>query len=141
MKKQCFKCGRTLEIEEFYPHKRSKDGHLNKCIECTKQDVLEYRKKNYKKVLEYEKKRSKTQKRKDNRQKYQTLYRNKHPDRVGIYLKVKRAIASGEIIKPKVCCICGATKKLEAHHYDYTKPLEVIFVCSHCHKVIHKCQQ
>jgi hypothetical protein len=37
--KKCFKCCRILPINNFYKHKKMLDGHLNKCIECTKNDV------------------------------------------------------------------------------------------------------
>lgn len=38
MEKKCFKCTKIKLIEEFYAHHGTKDGHLNKCIECTKLD-------------------------------------------------------------------------------------------------------
>ena len=37
--KICFKCGRELSIDNFYKHPSMKDGHLNKCIECSKNDI------------------------------------------------------------------------------------------------------
>ena len=37
--KKCFKCGLVKELNLFYNHKQMGDGHLNKCIECTKKDV------------------------------------------------------------------------------------------------------
>ena len=37
--KKCFKCEKILPIFEFYVHKQMVDGHLGKCIECTKNDV------------------------------------------------------------------------------------------------------
>ncbi len=37
--KKCFKCGENKELELFYKHKQMVNGHLNKCIECTKKDV------------------------------------------------------------------------------------------------------
>ena len=39
MMKICFKCNIEKDLNSFYKHKRMKDGHLNKCIECTKIDV------------------------------------------------------------------------------------------------------
>lgn len=37
--KACFKCKESLPLEGFYKHKKMADGHLNKCIKCTKIDA------------------------------------------------------------------------------------------------------
>ena len=137
MKKQCFKCGRILDIEEFYPHKQMRDGHLNKCKECTKKDASKRLRLHPDVVKEYESKRSKTEHRKKLRLFYTEKYRKEHPERISANSKVGRAIKSGKIIKPKCCSICGKECKTVAHHYDYSKPLDVIFVCQSCHKRIH----
>lgn len=39
-------------------------------------------------------------------------------------------------LKPQ-CEKCGKTEKLEGHHPDYNKPLEVMTLCKDCHEALH----
>lgn len=51
---------------------------------------------------------------------------------------LNNAIASGKIIKPTSCEFCHKTgTRIHGHHDDYSKPLQVIFLCQTCHKNIH----
>lgn len=47
------------------------------------------------------------------------------------------AINKGELVRPKECSICGKECFVEAHHPDYNKPLDVVWVCKSCHENIH----
>lgn len=47
------------------------------------------------------------------------------------------AVRDGKIIRPNICDICKKEKKVDAHHDDYSKPLEVKWVCRKCHHQIH----
>lgn len=38
------------------------------------------------------------------------------------------------ILIPQPCSACG--KKAEAHHNDYTKPLEIVWLCRQHHRLI-----
>lgn len=48
-----------------------------------------------------------------------------------------KAIQQGLLVK-KPCEVCGTTEKVEAHHDDYTKPLEVRWLCKTHHQEHHK---
>lgn len=138
--KTCFKCGETKDISLFYVHKYNSDGHLGKCIECTKKDVSEYRRKNITKIREYDKKRSRLPHRIALKIEESKKYKARHPLRSRQVLKVSRAVRNGTIKKPKNCEVCGQTKRLVGHHKDYTRPLDVVWVCQPCHKALHKTQ-
>lgn len=49
---------------------------------------------------------------------------------------VRKAIKSGTMTKMPCEC-CGSTEKVEAHHNDYNKPLEVSWLCVKCHRRWH----
>lgn len=40
------------------------------------------------------------------------------------------------VIKKLPCLFCGSTKS-QAHHYDYSKPLEVTWLCREHHLTLH----
>lgn len=47
-------------------------------------------------------------------------------------------IAAGKVVKPKSCSMCSSTGRIHGHHHDYSKPVDVIWVCSACHSLLHK---
>ena len=51
--------------------------------------------------------------------------------------KLRHYVASGKIIKPTICTKCGKMTILHGHHFDYSKPLEVIWLCPLCHEALH----
>lgn len=50
---------------------------------------------------------------------------------------VHLAIEFGMLVRPNVCSKCGVSCFCEAHHKDYTKPLEVDWLCKKCHESEH----
>jgi ribosomal protein S27AE len=68
------------------------------------------------------------------------IYRSSYPEKTNAREKLKAAVQKGEIKKPKICSHCGgsfSTRYMQAHHVDYSKPLEVIWLCGNCHKFKH----
>ena len=142
--KNCFKCQRLLPISEFYGHPRMADGHLNKCKDCTRKDVKENEQRLRKDpnwvIKERGRCRKKSQRRRaEGRQRVnaeakklaQTKYRHKYPEKAAARLKTARA----RLVK-QPCAICG-NSKVEAHHEDYSRPLDVTWLCSKHHAARH----
>ncbi len=65
--------------------------------------------------------------------KYRMLPEVQVKDRARIVVNL--AVRRGEL-HPKVCH-CG-NRKSEAHHHDYSKPLEVEWLCRQCHADLHR---
>lgn len=129
--KKCFKCERDLPLSEFYKHKQMKDGHLNKCKECTKTDSTNHRNNNIENIREYDRKRGNRQEPgyiRDRRKKYPTQYKAQ--------TIVNNAIRSGKLFKES-CGDCGRLNGTHAHHDDYAKPLNIRWLCPICHRRWH----
>jgi hypothetical protein len=56
----------------------------------------------------------------------------------GARIAVMRAIQSGRLTRPDKCGSCGGACKPDAHHRDYSKPLEVDWMCAKCHGEEHR---
>jgi len=57
---------------------------------------------------------------------------------------VEKAIKKGILIQPTTCSLCGNTQEfkdgrngIQAHHCDYDKPLDVMWLCQKCHHQWH----
>ena len=71
--------------------------------------------------------------------KYRIRYRKENCEKVRANRILQYNVLKGKIIRPKVCSICGTDKGgIEGHHEDYSKPLDVIWSCNPCHKVLDK---
>lgn len=126
--KTCFRCGAAKPLADFYTHPKMKDGRLNKCKECTKKDVSSNYTKNIDHYVAYEKQRFKSPERKKNIRIYVSA---RSPIKRKANNKTTNAIRSGKLIRLP-CEICGYEKS-EAHHDDYTKPLDVRWLCRKHH--------
>lgn len=51
---------------------------------------------------------------------------------------VRKALRNGQLVKPSQCSRCAGGKRIEAHHDDYNKPLDVRWLCQQCHGLRHR---
>jgi len=130
MKKKCFKCGGVKSLSDFYKHSQMKDGHVNKCKVCNKNDVAIHRVNNIESIREYDRKRG-------NRQtsEYFKEHRDKYPKKYKANNMVNNQIRAGNL-HSKPCEICGEIKSV-GHHDDYDQPLNVRWLCQSHHKQWH----
>ena len=131
-KKKCFKCGEVKPINEFYKHPMMADGRVNKCKECNKKDVRENRKKRIDYYRNYDKQRYRS----DENRREKVLSRFKewcdmNPAGNKASQVVGNAIRGGKITR-QPCEVCG-DEKSEAHHPDYLKPFDVMWLCRSHH--------
>ena len=68
--------------------------------------------------------------------KLSTLYNKNNPKKHKARVKLNVSISRGKILKGK-CDICGDVKT-QAHHHDYSKPLDVKWLCRKHHYELHK---
>lgn len=59
------------------------------------------------------------------------------PSKSHVQRLVRSAIASGQLSRPDRCSRCDKEGLVDAHHDDYSKPAEVIWVCRRCHRGLH----
>lgn len=58
----------------------------------------------------------------------------KTPQKIRARNAVHAAVKIGILIRPDTCPRCDAVCKIEAHHPDHSKPLDVQWLCMSCHR-------
>lgn len=134
MEKNCFRCGVLKPLDAFYKHPEMADGTLNKCKSCTKIDVRAHYQNNRKRFSDYDTRREQTPERKKAKRINLSRYRAKNRLVVRAYSATARAVRSGRI-KRMPCIVCGGLKA-EAHHHDYSRPLDVTWLCFKHHREV-----
>jgi hypothetical protein len=68
-------------------------------------------------------------------------WRAKNRDYENMVCRARKAVASairrGILVRPSICSTCDSSEhRIEAHHEDYSEPLEVTWLCSRCHTAV-----
>lgn len=141
--KRCTECGEEKSLDDFHRNRRMKDGHVNQCKECSRPRKRQYNRQN-RDVLNaahkrYEERnpdyvRRQRKKRKLNQQ-------ERYPEKVAARKALTTAVELGRVAKPDICERCGGKflpTEIHGHHRDYSKPLEVEWLCVDCHTHLHR---
>lgn len=64
---------------------------------------------------------------------YQRKWYQNNKEKRRAHVVLHRAVKKGIIERSKTCEQCGKLAKTDGHHEDYSKPLEVKWLCKPCH--------
>lgn len=135
--KRCRICGSEKPLDAFNRSGKSRDGHDSRCRECSRGQQREYRRKNPDKYREWEEGTGGVAQAKHAAR--QRRWRAENRDKRHAHRAVEIALRSGRLVKPDACERCRAqASRIEAHHEDYTRRLDVQWLCVACHKATHK---
>lgn len=138
----CRTCGKCQPITEFYKNTHG-HGYTHQCKACIRVQVKAYRAANLDKVQAYDRERGQLESRKAaNRARAAVTprtsdanraFRNRNPEKYAAHSALEYALRAGRLTKPDACERCGEARRIHGHHEDYSKPLEVMWLCAPCH--------
>lgn len=67
-----------------------------------------------------------------------TKSQRKYPEKHSARSKLNHEVRSGRMIRPDFCSECGQCGIIHGHHDDYSKPLDVRWLCFPHHREWHK---
>jgi len=119
--KRCAGCKQTYSKEEWGPS----NGY---CRSCQRDYMRAWRARNPELMAEYRRRRE---------AKHGTHKKPKDPAQRRAQWAVSYALEKGRLVRPLCCPQCGRKVRVDAHHEDYSKPLEVEWLCRRCHMTRH----
>lgn len=154
--KRCPTCTKPKILDDFYKNRSRPDGVSSQCKLC----CLAYQKRHSQTDGFKAKKRkwdttylatprgkrvhaqarnaySKTEKGREVNRTAALIYSEDNPEKRKAQQILNNAIRDGKIERPERCAKCDEKKFVEAHHEDYSKPLDVDWWCKKCHTAYH----
>lgn len=150
MQKECYRCKQTKPLAGFEKNHRMKDGHINLCKSCRNKDRAGRRARNIEAYRrwdrlegmsparqEAQRRRHRSESKKKTNQAARAKWNAANPEKYAAQQAIASAIRYGHVIR-QPCFICGKPNA-QAHHADYSRPLQVTWLCAKHHIETH-CQ-
>jgi hypothetical protein len=138
--KKCPYCGLIKTLENFKKDNRRSDGRATECKSCHNKKYSEYNKRT--RPIHWSRLYNWRCKNREHVNKQALGYQQTPQGKIrkSARDKVYNAIKTGKLLK-QPCEVCGKSleiaKTAHAHHEDYNKPLEVIWLCRTHHAERH----
>ncbi|TIN76719.1 hypothetical protein [Mesorhizobium sp.] len=126
----CIDCAIEKPASDFYTHPQAASGHMGVCKVCHKLRMKRRRLLDPA-VQAAEVARAKKPHRKAVSRVISGMWRDKNPVGYKAQTAVGNALRDRHL-KKEPCAICGGLK-VRGFHRDYSKPLEVVWLCAKCH--------
>lgn len=129
--KTCTKCGETKPLEGFHKNADGKFGRRSQCKTCLAQDRNRRYAENPEKDREIRRRWTKANPEKN--REIHRRWKKANPEKHVAKNAVKYAIRAGKLVRPDHCSKCGKRCKPHGHHDDYSRKLDVRWLCPLCH--------
>lgn len=123
--KTCTKCQQEKPESEFYAGRA-------RCKVCMRRDQKIKWHLDPLKRGAYEKQRQQDPGRRQDKARHARTHRQRNPEKYKARMLLNNAVRDGRV-KKQPCSVCGRAKA-QGHHTDYSKPLEVTWLCFACHR-------
>lgn len=134
---ECGSCKKIKPTTEFWKHFESPQkryGFSYTCKECARViDARRYYKNREKRLAD---RKARYQMEKDKFNETSKRMRAKYPEKWKARMDLRNAVKQGKILKLP-CSVCGSPLS-QGHHEDYSKSLEVIWLCTKHHMERHR---
>lgn len=155
--KPCGICGAMTALDQFSKRGRRKDGtqkYARHCHGCERERKRQAwhadsernrkraRRRYWANVTEERRRgreRARSEKGRAVNRKAVARYKQRHPEKAAAHAAVKEALRTGTLVRPQTCEHPGCnSRRLDAHHSDYSLPLAVTWLCKTHHRERHR---
>lgn len=137
---KCKRCKNRIKAENWRKKNKEKtaayyEENKDRILACSR----DWKETNREKVNEYQKE---YRQRPDARELRNAADRKRRHDKdrylkIQAREKVRGAIRRGRLER-KDCEVCGTNENVHAHHEDYSKPFDIVWLCATHHREVHK---
>lgn len=131
MTRQCNICHLELPLVAFHRNASRRFGVAYQCRDC-KRRIYEAQREHVLQRSKHTKDARTTEMRRED------YHRRKTDPKFRARQLLRTAVVLGKVKKPKQCPECGRETVIHGHHTDYSKPLEVEWLCGKCHSKRHR---